>query len=312
MIFGIGLTIPMMSVTAFLLSDALDDGHLASWLFVQIPATIVLMTTLTLRLTFSNYFEPTGAMYPLLLAAPTSPGWWFGKLLLFRSKAVIAALAFFGVAALMSLQVDAARRVPMLTLIVAEVIITTLWLFALTAVCRPRFLALPALIAYLVLTYIVPLTLPANVGPLPWYALGTAIVATLVTLRWPHPAMIVLQAAAWSYARNLTFLIVPSSAAMSQRTVSANILFTIWDLLSGGRGGWWFGRPSAALSFAVPGVPAAEGARAVMIGDLVVLVVAILWLRHAFDAMVGRSSFQLVPRFLLRRRGDARAAVRRD
>jgi len=308
LILAIGLTIPMMSVTAYYLQDALEDGRLASWLFIQIPATIILLTMLTLRLTFSNYFEPTGAMYALLLAAPTSPAWWFGKLLLVRSRAVLGALAFFGAAALLSVQVEAERRMPILALIVLEVIQTTLWVFVLTVVCRPRFLALPALLCYLFLTYFVPLMLPEDVGRLPWYALAVAAAVSLVTLRWPHPALIVAQASAWAYSRNLVFAVIPRTAPSPPHKVTSDVFTALYDLLTAGSRGRWWGTSLGTVSVTVPGFPGTEGARALVVGDILVLVVTIVWLRWAFDAMVGRTTPRIIPRIWTRGRSHAHAA----
>jgi len=301
LIFGIGCTIPSMSIFAYFLQDVLGDGRLASWLFIQIPATIVLMTTLALRLTFSNYFEPTGAMYSLLLAAPTSPAWWFGKLLLFRSKAVLGALAFFGVAALLSLQVGPERGVPLLLAIIFEIVTATLWLFALTTVCRPRFLALPAIMIYLTAVYLLPIAFPTNLGTLPWAALVAAAALTLVTLRWPHPAAIVALSIAWAYARNLALIVaqVPSAPTHYFSTMSFS-----W-FLGLGRGPWGPMFPgTSSVGFDFPGFPTVEAVKAMLVGDLVVLIVVIYWLRFGFDAMVGRTTYRLIPNFMTRRRSD--------
>jgi hypothetical protein len=298
LIFAIGCTIPSMSIFAYFLQDVLNDGRLASWLFIQIPATILLMITLTLRLTFSSYFEPTGAMYSLLLAAPTSPAWWFGKLLLFRSKAVLGAMAFFGVAALLSLQVEAARGVLLLLLIVTEIVIATLWLFALTTGCRPRFLALPAILVYFAAVYLLPLAFPPHLGSMPWAALTIAVALSLITLRWPHPASIVAMAIAWAYARNLSLVAAQVPPAPTHHF--STMVFSF--ILSAGRGP---GLPSIELD--LPGFPSIEAVKAMLVGDLVVLAVVIVWLRWAFDAMVGRTAYRLFPRFMTRRRSDGDA-----
>lgn len=297
----LGCTIPFMSFYGYYLQDKLWDAYLARWLFFQIPATLLLVAALTLRLTFSNYFEPSGAMYLLLLAAPTSPAWWFVKLLFFRSKLVLWSAAFFVAAGFFSIGVDPEVGVPLWGVIVVEVLFTTLWVFALTLVCKPRFMALAAIAFYGFLAYVLPWLLPPDRTAFSQAVVATAAVTTALTLFWPHPAAVVLQAASYYHCR---FLAAP---LLEHSPGSMGSSFAMFDYVLSGAFGtrtWWIGLPGKEpLANRVD----ASVVQAVFIGDLVMLAAAAVWLWFAFDVMIGRSAFRPFRRLFFRSTRNGRA-----
>jgi hypothetical protein len=305
----LGGIIPFMSFYGYFLQDRLWDAYLARWLFFQIPATIYLVVMLTVRLTFSNYFEPTGAMYLMLLAAPTSPAWWFAKLLFFKSRTIIYALAFFFTASLLMFGVDPAIGVPLWGVVVVEVLLTTLWVFALTVVCRPRFMALPAIIFYLFLAYLLPWMLPPERGHFGNIVFGIAFVTTIVTLYWPYPAVIVVQAAAYYHCRFLAFPLLGSAPDANAGILDIlGGIVMILDIFLGG-GFRFFGAGPGRVDVAQP-LFDADSVQRTFVGDAIVLLIAAIWLRFAFDVMVGRSSFQPFRRFFSRRPKHGHAVAR--
>lgn len=100
--------------------------------------------------------------------------------------------------------------------------------------------------------------------------------------------MIVVMAVAWMFARNL-LLVFAHELPGPTHHFSTMVFF--W-LATAGRGP---GGPSIEID--LPGFPSIVAVKAILVGDVVVLVVVIIWLRWAFDVMVGRTTYKLLPSF---------------